>query len=80
MELLIKGARVVDSARTLDKTADIAVKDGLIAKVGENLKAPNGARTIDAHGLVAFPGFIDMHTHRRPVSYTHLTLPTIYSV
>jgi dihydroorotase len=64
MELLIKGARVIDAATATDKTADILVKDGVIAKVAEHIKSP-AVTTIEAQGLVALPGLIDMHTHLR---------------
>ena len=41
----------------------ILVKDGKIAAVGADLKAPEGVKVIEANGLVAMPGIIDTHSH-----------------
>jgi dihydroorotase len=48
-------------------TADILVTDGLITAVGENLGVDvvGDATVIDAAGLVALPGMVDLHTHLR---------------
>ncbi|WP_104087404.1 dihydroorotase [Arthrobacter sp. GMC3] len=48
-------------------TADILVADGIITAVGENLTADvvGDATVIDAAGLVALPGMVDLHTHLR---------------
>jgi dihydroorotase len=56
---LIKGASVVGREPT-----DLLVRDGVVVEVGPNLDAP-GAQTIDADGLVALPGLVDLHTHLR---------------
>lgn len=61
MDILIRGARVVDGTGAPAFTADVAVKDGRIADVGR-ITAP-AARVIDADGLTLTPGFIDIHTH-----------------
>ena len=57
--VLIAGARVLGGAAT-----DLLVVDGVIAETG-SLTAPAGATTIDADGLVALPGLVDLHTHLR---------------
>jgi dihydroorotase len=56
---LIKGCRPYGGDAT-----DIVVTDGRIAAIGENLSVP-GAETIDAAGLIALPGLVDLHTHLR---------------
>ncbi|MBW8480915.1 dihydroorotase [Actinomadura parmotrematis] len=56
---LIKGARVLGG-----DPADLLVRDGRIAEVGTGLDAA-GARVVDAAGLVALPGLVDLHTHLR---------------
>ncbi|TYB44580.1 dihydroorotase [Actinomadura chibensis] len=56
---LIKGARILGGA-----AADILVRDGAIAEVGTGL-AESGAQVVDAAGLVALPGLVDLHTHLR---------------
>ena len=58
-EWLIKGASIVGG-----ETADLHLKDGVIAAVGGGLSAP-GATVLDAGGLVALPGLVDLHTHLR---------------
>jgi imidazolonepropionase-like amidohydrolase len=42
---------------------DVLVQKGKIAKIGRNLIAPDGARTIDATGMHLTPGIIDEHSH-----------------
>lgn len=61
-DLLIKNAHVIDGSGAERFLADIAVKDGLITHVDANINLPC-KNTINGKGLVACPGFIDMHTH-----------------
>ncbi|HEU4424278.1 MAG TPA: dihydroorotase [Pilimelia sp.] len=56
---LIKGARIVGG-----EPADLLLRDGAVANVGPRLTA-RGAEVIDADGLVALPGLVDLHTHLR---------------
>jgi dihydroorotase len=56
---LIKGARVLGGEPT-----DLLVRDGLVAETGRRLTAA-GAEVVDADGLVALPGLVDLHTHLR---------------
>ena len=58
-EWLIKGASIVGGEPT-----DIHLKDGVIAAVGRGLAAGR-ATVLDAGGLVALPGLVDLHTHLR---------------
>ncbi|TDB90053.1 dihydroorotase [Actinomadura sp. KC216] len=59
MSLLIKGVRILGGDAT-----DILIRDGAIAEVGPGLDAAE-AQTIDADGLIALPGLVDLHTHLR---------------
>ena len=68
--LLIRNARVMDPSQNLDQIADILVENGVIAKVGEHLN-PENATVIEANGLVAAPGLVDMHVHLRDPGFTH---------
>lgn len=58
-DILIKGARVLGG-----EPADLLLRDGRIAEVGAGLSA-DGAEVVDATGLVALPGLVDLHTHLR---------------
>ncbi|MCX4541631.1 D-aminoacylase [Streptomyces sp. NBC_01565] len=61
MDLVIRGARVVDGTGGPSYTADVGVHAGRVTEIGR-IRA-GGRRTLDAHGLVLAPGFIDMHAH-----------------
>ena len=69
MEMLIKNAVVVSPADNLNKKADILIKDGVIAKIGSGITSDG--EVIDADGLCAVPGFVDMHVHLRDPGQTH---------
>lgn len=60
-DIVYTGARVIDPASGLDDVRNIGIAGGKIAAVSaERLQ---GKRAIDARGLVAAPGFIDLHSH-----------------
>lgn len=61
-DILIKGGTVVDGTGAPAYQADVRVKDGVIAEIGENLAA-KGEREFDATGCIVSPGFIESHTH-----------------
>lgn len=56
---LIRGAALLGGERT-----DLLIADGRIRETGTGLDA-SGAAVIDADGLVALPGMVDLHTHLR---------------
>ena len=60
-DLVIRGGTVIDGSGGAPYTADVGVRDGLIAAVAPNL--PAGAQEIDATGRIVTPGFVDIHTH-----------------
>jgi N-acyl-D-aspartate/D-glutamate deacylase len=61
-DLLIRGAQICDGTGAPPFHGDVAISDGRIAEIGSALGGA-ARRTINADGLVAAPGFIDVHTH-----------------
>ncbi|MGY1807793.1 dihydroorotase [Blastococcus sp. SYSU D00669] len=59
MTTLIKGARLYG-----EDPVDLVLKDGAITSIGAGLSVSN-AEVVDADGLVALPGLVDLHTHLR---------------
>lgn len=66
--MLIKNAQIVLPERVM--RGDILVKEGKIVKIAEGISAID-EETIDASGLHAFPGLIDMHVHLREPGYEY---------
>ena len=66
MKMLIKNARVICPVQNIDDKRDIVIENGLIKEIAK-AGTVNGTfdRTIDANGLIASPGLVDMHTHLR---------------
>ena len=61
-DLVIRGGTIVDGRGLPRYKADLAVKDGRIAKISGRIPA-GGAREIDASGCIVAPGAVDLHTH-----------------
>lgn len=66
----IKGARILDPASGLDTLGDIHYEIGRIVAVHPG-GAASETETIDARGLWAIPGLIDMHVHLRDPGYEY---------
>ena len=60
MSLLIKNGRIITASD--DYVADIFIEGETIKSIGKNL-AVNADETIDASGMLVFPGGIDPHVH-----------------
>ncbi|MCW5970679.1 MAG: dihydroorotase [Blastocatellales bacterium] len=67
---MIRNGRVIDPAQGIDARADLLIRGGRIEAVGENLAAA-GVETFDAAGLIAAPGFIDLHVHLREPGFEY---------
>ena len=67
MELFIKNAFLTEESWA--DFADVLVKDGKIAAIGQNL--PCAGEVIDAGGLTLLPAFVDLHCHFRDPGYTY---------
>lgn len=60
---LIKSGTILTVTQGTIENGDVLIRDGKIAEVGKGLKAPEGAKVIDATGLFVIPGIIDCHSH-----------------
>jgi N-acyl-D-aspartate/D-glutamate deacylase len=61
-DLKITGGEIVDGTGRERFSGDVAVRDGIVVAVGTAVDG-DATATIDAHGLVVTPGFVDIHTH-----------------
>lgn len=66
-KLAIRGGRVIDPARGIDRIADVLISNGKIEEITgkSDGHTPDGYEQIDASGLIVSPGFVDLHTHLR---------------
>ena len=62
-DLLLKGGTVVDPSTGLDGLCDIAVRDGVIARIAKDIPSAEATQTIEVGGKVVTPGLIDLHAH-----------------
>ena len=70
---VVLGGNVMDPASQLDAVRNIGLVDGRIAVIATH--AIRGRDTVDAHGLVVAPGFIDLHAHgQTPETYRFYAL------
>lgn len=67
-DLLVRGGTIVTAAGS--RSADVAVRDGRIEAIGPGLTA-DGARVVDATGMLVLPGAVDVHTHLRLPDASH---------
>jgi len=60
-DLVVRDGRVIDPESGLDAVRNVGIIAGRVVAVSET--ALQGARSLDAAGLVVAPGFIDLHQH-----------------
>ena len=70
MALLLRGGRVVDPRAGLDRVADVLVRHGVIAEIGDDLSAEN-ATVIECAEKIVVPGLVDVHTHLREPGFEY---------
>ena len=61
MTLLITGVRPYGEGDPVD----LLIRDGVLVEITTSIKPPRDAEIIDGKGLIALPGFVDLHTHLR---------------
>ncbi|HWB83813.1 MAG TPA: amidohydrolase/deacetylase family metallohydrolase [Bryobacteraceae bacterium] len=62
-DLLLKGGHVIDARNNIDRVTDVAIANGKIARVADNIPAAEAKRTVNVSGLYVTPGIIDIHVH-----------------
>lgn len=62
-DLILKGGRVIDPAAGRDSVADVAIRNGRIAAIEENVLASSARGSMDCRGKLVLPGLIDTHAH-----------------
>src|SRR5690606_39649813 len=60
-DLIVRGGTVVDGTGAPRRTADVAVRDGVVVEVGR--VSGRAKQEVDADGAIVAPGFVDVHTH-----------------
>jgi N-acyl-D-aspartate/D-glutamate deacylase len=60
-DLVVRGGTVIDGTGAPARTADVAIKDGIVTEVGR--VSGSGAREVQADGLLVTPGIVDIHCH-----------------
>ena len=60
-DLVIRQGKLIDGSGTPARVADVAVDNGFVSAIGQNLES--GKREVNADGLLVTPGFVDVHTH-----------------
>ena len=68
MSILIRRARVIDPSNRVDEVCDVLIKNKRIAQMG-NLKKARADTLLDAAGLLALPGLIDVGAYLREPGY-----------
>src|SRR6201994_4540327 len=74
-DLAIRNGHIIDGTGSPWYGADIGIKNGRIVKIGV-IDPASAAKTIDAHGLVVAPGFIDMLGQSETTIMVDPTLPS----
>ena len=62
-DILVRGGEVIDPSQGLRGIRDVAITDGRVVAVEEQIDEVVANHTVDARGLLVVPGLIDLHLH-----------------
>ena len=60
---ILKGGHLIDPKNNIDRVMDVAIQDGKIAAIAQNIDPKLGKQVIDLTGKYVTPGLIDIHGH-----------------
>jgi dihydroorotase len=73
-DLVLKGGHVIDPKNGIDAVRDLAIREGKIAALANQIPAASAKRVVDASGLYVVPGLVDIHVH----VYAGTGVPNVY--
>jgi len=62
-DLILKGGTVIDGTRKPRYRADIAIANGKIARIAEDIPGTDAREVVNVEGTIVAPGVVDLHTH-----------------
>ena len=63
IDILLKGAHLIDPKNKIDSKMDVGIVNGRIARVANDIPIGSAKKIIDVTGFYITPGIIDMHVH-----------------
>jgi dihydroorotase len=61
--IVIKGGQVIDPKNNIDAVMDVAISNGKIVQVANNISTAGALQVVDAKGMYVTPGLVDIHSH-----------------
>jgi len=61
--LVLKNGHLIDPKSKIERDMDVAIQDGRVIEVSENITVEKSDKVLDCAGLIVMPGLVDMHLH-----------------
>jgi dihydroorotase len=62
-DVLLRNGEIVDPSQGIHKIASVAIQDGKIAEVADDILEAKAKKVVPAEGKIITPGLIDIHSH-----------------